>query len=223
LPEKEIAGPVYARIPAKMIALTFDDGPWEYTEWLLDELRARDVKATFFVIGVNAGQYPELVTRMAQDGHEIGSHTYNHKNLTKLSEDEIRAELCQNNEYIGDLTGGAVLKLLRPPQGSSNELIKSICAEYDMSVVLWTVDTEDWRSKDEQAILDTAFQGGKHGIGNGAIVLLHDVYATSVRASLIMIDRLKSEGYTFVTVSELYDWKSHGARQQAVWSGTLAI
>lgn len=190
-------------VSGKLVALTFDDGPGPYTDKLLDELADRNISATFFVLGSCVEWFPDTVRRMADDGHEIGSHTYSHRTLTKLTSDEVRSEIQKTNDVIFSATGGVVPTLIRPPGGYYSNEIREICAEAGMSLVFWSVDTQDWKNRDKDAILSMAFDSEMYHIKDGSIVIMHDIYETTVEAVTEMIDRLLEDDYSFVTVSEL--------------------
>ena len=180
----------------KQVALTFDDGPsGACTEALLDGLRERNVKATFFVIGMYAEQYPDIIRRMAQEGHVIGNHTYHHVQLSRLSDQQAQEELEMTNELIEDITGQQPI-FARPPFGSWNKK-KEFPA--DLIPVLWNVDPLDWKTYQT----DTVVSRIMNNVEDGDIILLHDSYPTSVEAALRTIDMLQEEGYVFVTVDEL--------------------
>lgn len=198
---------------ARLVALTFDDGPGKYTERLLDELKARGIPATFFVVGRNAVKYTDLLKRMIDEGHVVGNHTMNHKNLTKQTAETVLAEIGDSADIIEQATGIRPY-LLRSPGGNINDEVKAVLKEEAVLSVNWSVDTRDWESKDKEKILETAFQEGRYGIQDGAIVLMHDIYETSVDAAVEMMDRLIAEGYTFVTVPDLL-----AARNEVVLAG----
>lgn len=180
----------------KKIALTFDDGPHPYyTEQLLDGLRERDVKATFFVLGKHAEQYPELVERMSDEGHLVGNHTYSHMQLSQRNSEEFKEELIKTNELIEELTGQEV-QYVRPPYGTWDKRFEK---ELNMFPVLWNIDTLDWSSKNVAGIV----QKVKSKARENGIILMHDEYKTTVTAALQIVDELKDEGYEFVTVEEL--------------------
>ncbi len=180
----------------KLVALTFDDGPHKgSTERLLAGLKEREVKATFFLIGSSIEGEEELVEQMAQDGHLIGSHTFHHVQLTSLSLEEACGEIIQTNEAITEVTGQTV-EYIRPPYGSWNSRLE--CA-VNMREVGWTVDPRDWDVKNTETIVKRVLGDVK----DGSIILLHDVYDTSVEAAFQIIDELKAQGYTFVTVDRL--------------------
>lgn len=180
----------------KMVALTFDDGPHtKYTKALLDGLKEREVKATFFLIGESIEGKEDLVKRMSEEGHLIGNHTFYHTQLTKVSTEDACTEIWKTNTTIYEVTG-KISEYIRPPFGEWNE--KLSCA-VEMIPVLWDVDPLDWKYQNKDRIV-------KHVINNikdGDIILLHDVYESSVEAALEIVDRLKEEGYIFVTVDEL--------------------
>ena len=187
--------PASADIPPE-IALTFDDGPHPvYTKKLLDGLRKRGVKATFFLIGENIEGNEELVKQMAEDGHLIGNHTYSHIQLTFGNRETFREELVKTNEILENITGEKV-SFVRPPYGSWD---KGFEQELNMFPVLWTIDPLDWCSQSstnvEKRILSKAREN--------AIILLHDEYASSIEAALFIVDELQSQGYVFVTVEEI--------------------
>ena len=184
----------------KLVALTFDDGPGPYTARLLDEMKKRDVKATFFVLGNRVGNYPELIKRMDEEGHAIGNHSYSHPNLTKLSYSAIKKNMNKTADKIEDLIGRRP-DVMRCPGGACNSNVKKYAKEENIPIIYWGVDTRDWESRNVNAIMKKSF--GKGGITDGSIVLMHDIHQPSVEAAIKMMDRLIDEGYTFVTVPEL--------------------
>lgn len=180
------------------VALTFDDGPHpSNTLLLLDGLRERDVKATFFVIGKHTEGREDLIKQMSEDGHLIGNHTYSHIDLTKLSLSEAQEEIEKENATIEDITNGEVI-YIRPPFGNWNGDLEDIS---QMIPVMWTLDPRDWNVKNTDKIVANVVKN----VCNGDIILLHDYYRTSVEAALEIVDILQAEGYTFVTVDELLD------------------
>ena len=180
----------------KRIALTFDDGPHpSYTEQLLDGLKERGVKVTFFVTGEHASLHPDVIARMYEEGHLIGNHTYTHMQLNSSNLEEYKTELIKTNEVIEGIIGEDVL-YVRPPYGSWD---KSLEAELNMFPVFWSVDPLDWCSSDVSGI--TAKVVNK--VGENDIILMHDYFDTSVTAALAVVDELLAEGYEFVTVDEI--------------------
>ena len=184
----------------KLVALTFDDGPGPYTERLLDEMKKRGVRATFFLLGVKVDQYPELVKRMAEEGHALGNHSYNHENLSKLSLSGIENSMDKTAGKIHKLVGFDP-EIMRCPGGACSDTVKKYAKSAGIPIAYWDVDTRDWESRNVNAIMKVCF--GKDGIEDGSVVLLHDIHETSVDASLKIMDRLIEEGYTFVTMPEL--------------------
>jgi len=180
----------------KLIAITFDDGPHEeYTNELLDILKSENVKATFFVLGSRAEYYPETIRRIVTEGHQIGNHSYSHSQLTKLNENDLSYEINGTNEIIENITG-IKSNAVRPPYGSFDDKVKSVC---NSPIILWSVDPEDWKYQDPEKIYNSIISN----VEEGDIILMHDVYSTSVEAAKRVIQNLKEEGYTFVTAETL--------------------
>lgn len=178
------------------IAITFDDGPDPYcTEQLLDGLKERGVKASFFVMGKQAEAYPELIRRMQAEGHLIGNHTYSHIQLGKNNREIFKAELIKTNELLRDITGEEP-QYVRPPYGSWD---KSFETELTMIPVLWTIDPMDWCSSDVQGIVRKVTEKAEEN----AVILMHDEYESTVTAALEIVDILQKQGYEFVTVDEI--------------------
>lgn len=183
-------------VEAPKIALTFDDGPsTAWTPALLDGLKERGVKATFFLIGENADKNPEIVKRMAEEGHLIGNHTYHHVELTKVSENEARLELADTSAVIARITGKEP-EYMRPPFGAWQRKLEQ---EIQMLPVLWTIDPLDWTTENQDEIVNKVVTEAEEN----DIILLHDCYKSSVEAGLRIIDILQEEGFVFVTVDEL--------------------
>ena len=181
--------------PGPRIALTFDDGPGPYTERLLDGLKERGVKASFFLIGRSVKEYPEAVKRMEEEGHLIGNHTYSHVKLKGLSPEETRREIQKTDEAVYEITGKHVA-YLRPPFG---EWAEDLELTYPVLPVMWTVDPLDWTTENVEEIVDRVVTQA----GENDMILLHDCYDSSVEAALQIVDRLLAEGFDFVRVDEL--------------------
>lgn len=179
----------------KLIAITFDDGPGAYTAQLLDELAARDVKATFFVSGYRAANYPETLKRMVSEGHQLASHTQNHENLNTLSAAKIADEISRTQDYITAASGDNPA-YIRPPYGNAN---KTVRAQAPSPLINWSVDPEDWKYHNADTVCSNILAGSY----DGAIILVHDIYQTSVNGALAAIDKLLEQGYEFVTVRDL--------------------
>ena len=162
---------------------------------LLDGLKERNVRASFFLLGEKVEQYPELVERMQKEGHLVGNHTYHHVQLNKLNETKAREEILKTNNLIYETTGVYPL-YLRPPFGAWKKNLE-LCVE--MLPVFWTIDTLDWKVQNTEKIVRTV----QEQIEDGAIILMHDEYDTSVEAALQVVDELKNQGYELVTVDQL--------------------
>ncbi len=180
----------------KKVALTFDDGPSsKYTPLLLEGLKERGVHATFFLMGKNIEGKEALVKQMQEEGHLIGNHTYNHVQLDKISKEAAKEEIEATNQEIFEITG-VYPAWLRPPYG---EWRKNLDFYVGMFPVLWNVDTLDWKSKNVDSIMRIV----KNEVEDGAVILMHDAYQSSVDAALQIVDLLMEEGYEFVTVDKL--------------------
>lgn len=180
----------------KLIAFTFDDGPsYIGTNKLLDNLDKYNARVTFFVLGSRVNNYKDTLTKAYKMGNTIGSHTYSHSNLLKLDNYSVIDEIKKTNEAIKNITGSETI-YLRPPYGNINSDIKNIS---NMYTILWDLDTEDWKYKDKDRIADYIVSNAH----DGAIVLLHDLYETSVDGALLAMERLEKEGYAFVTIDEM--------------------
>lgn len=190
----ETTGKMQRDLPPK-IALTFDDGPSRYTEKLLDGLKERGVKASFFMIGESAERHQDLVRRVREEGHLIGNHTYHHVDITKLPDEKAREELREMDRVIYEILGEHV-EYMRPPFGVWQEKLEQ---EIDVLPVMWTIDPLDWTTKNVEEIVNKVVTQA----GENDIILLHDCYESSVDAALQIVDVLKAEGYEFVTVDQL--------------------
>ncbi len=193
----------------KLVALTFDDGPGAYTGRLLDILKSHGVKATFFLQGRNAARYPDLIKRMDKEGHAIGNHSYSHAYLPNLSAASVAAELEKCNAVIRKAVGYNAV-VMRTPYGAGNATVKKAVMNAKMPIVLWSVDSLDWKSRNKTAILNTVFN--QQGVKDGSIILLHDIHKTTVDAMDSMITRLKKEGFTLVTVPQLLAARKNGGK-----------
>ena len=203
-PRSEESLPVSAAEPMavqeKYVALTFDDGPWpETTERLLDGLAERDAKVTFFLIGEQIAGYEDIVRRMADEGHQVGNHTYTHMDLSRGDPSERLREIAETDETLRALLGDGTY-WLRPPWGF---LAPRTAAAVGTPMVYWSLDTEDWRRLDADAVALDIIEHAR----DGDIILLHDPYPTSVEAALRAIDALTPQGYRFVTLEELFRQK----------------
>jgi peptidoglycan-N-acetylglucosamine deacetylase len=182
------------------IAMTFDDGPSAtLTPKLLDLLAARHIKATFFVIGENVAEHPEIVARAAREGHEIASHSWSHPNLAKMSDEAVRRQLNQTDDAIKNATGKRPT-LMRPPYGSITARQKRwIHDEFGYDIILWDVDPYDWKRPGPAVVRNRIFKETRPG----SIVLSHDIHPGTIEAMPSTFDELEAKGFKFVTVSEL--------------------
>jgi peptidoglycan/xylan/chitin deacetylase (PgdA/CDA1 family) len=185
----------------RLIALTFDDGPYPiYTPMLLDVLRDLHVPATFFLIGRDALEWPELTRRIEAEGNEIGDHTYTHPNLDQETSGQVRREILEGRDALWQLSHDpAVRVLMRPPHGRYTERTLRIAQELGYSVVLWTDDGGDWRTVTAESL-------ERHLVAHATapeIVLLHSGKLATIQALPFVVERFKRAGYRFVTVGEL--------------------
>lgn len=188
----------------KRVAITFDDGPHAtYTAEILDILAEYNVHATFFVIGQNACEYPELVQREIEEGHEVGNHTLSHPDLNRIGREELLRQLQKTDSIIYTLTEKHPT-LFRPPTGLCTETVRRAAGDMHYDLILWSVDTRDWsRHSSLQHIISEV----KNNVRDGSVILFHDYtartdHATS-QALRQILPYLIQEGYTFCTVSEL--------------------
>lgn len=181
-----------------LMALTFDDGPSKNTIKLLDELKKRDIQVTFFVVGERLDEFSDVLLREYNEGHEIGNHTWDHLNLTSADSATANASLQKTEDKVNEIIGTNIDPLIiRPTYGSVNDTVRGYV---DTPLILWSIDTLDWKSRDADAVKEQILNQAC----DGAIILLHDLYDTSVDGAIAAVDELTKEGYTFVTVSELF-------------------
>ncbi len=180
----------------KVVALTFDDGPsTATTPRLLDILKGKSVKATFFVLGTMAQKAPEILRREAAEGHEVASHTPYHNQQTSLSAAQIRAEALEMDRIFTDILG-TVPPFTRPPYGAYNQTVQNAIGQ---PLIIWSVDPRDWQYRDASVVCTNVVSG----TFDGAVILVHDIHASTVEAVPCIIDTLRAQGYEFLTVSEL--------------------
>jgi len=191
------AGQVDCRT-AKCIALTFDGNPGEPTVRLLDLLKKHKAPSTFFLEGRRIDKFPQVVRRIAEDGHEIGDHTWTHPVLTDVSDAQVREELRRTSRAIAALTGKEPT-LMRPPQGRTDDRVSRISKELGMAQVLWTVTAKDYETDDTALITKRVLDGADRD----GIILLHPLHKGTVPAMPAILTALGKQGYTFVTVDQL--------------------
>lgn len=192
-----LTGPAQAgeQEEAPKVALTFDDGPTIYTETLLEGLKERGIRASFFLLGRNIPGQEAVIREMYADGHLIGNHTYNHVQLTRLSKDEAREEIEKTSGLIYEITGQYPI-FVRPPYG---EWRKDLEYAVTMLPVFWSIDPRDWNTQDTDAVVRNV----EKKVEDGSIILLHDSSESSVKAALRIADDLAGKGYQFVTAEEM--------------------
>ena len=188
----------------KVIALTFDDGPSYYTDQILKLLEKEEVTATFFLIGNKINRYQETVQTMLKNGNEIGNHSFSHKWLTKLDDDDLQEEITLTQDTIRNLTGFTP-RVFRPTYGAVNDDLKH---QVNLTPIMWTVDSSDWKIKNANTIANRVLKSCQ----DTSIILMHDTHKRSYEALKIIIPSLKEQGYQFVTASELETVKKIRAR-----------
>ena len=189
--------PIQAAEQEKLVALTFDDGPsGRYTQRLLDGLEERNVKATFLLCGYRMEQYPGLTQEIYQLGHEIGLHGYSHKTLQNTCRQGAQREIQKAMESIPE---GCQITFFRAPGGLCNKEVLEAAKEWELSMLLWSVDPKDWAIHDAATVTNSVVSRAK----DGDIILLHDMSDSSVDAAFSIIDQLQAKGYRFVTASQL--------------------
>ncbi|MFI7108802.1 polysaccharide deacetylase family protein [Nonomuraea sp. NPDC050227] len=193
----------------KCVALTFDDGPGPYTGTLLRHLAKYQAHATFFVVGQNVGLHPDVVRRTVEAGHELGNHTWSHPDLTRLSPAAIRSQLARTDQAVKS-AAGVVPGLVRPPYGATDGDVRR---QAHRPLVLWSVDTLDWRYRDSARVARVSLKR----VRPGSVILFHDIHPTTVKALPRVLKGLSARGYRFVTVSELFGGRPpkvvHNARR----------
>jgi peptidoglycan/xylan/chitin deacetylase (PgdA/CDA1 family) len=182
----------------KCIALTFDDGPGRQAGRLLDTLKKQKAKATFFLEGQYVKARPQFVRRMAKEGHELGNHSYDHPDFTKIDEDAIRAEITDTQEFVHGITG-TYPTALRPPFGLVDYRVEGIAAELGLPIVLWNTGSHDWATRSKKAIYNEVLKGARRD----SIVLLHDWVTQTVDVMPALLTALKKKGFHIVTVNSL--------------------
>ena len=187
-------------VPGPFIAMTFDDGPNEkLTPELLDLLAQRHIKATFFVIGKNAEDHPEILQRAVREGHEIGNHSWSHPIFAKMRDESVRRELQKTEDAIRAAIG-IKPTLMRPPYGSITTRQKQwIHTEFGYRIILWDVDPLDWKRPGPAVVTSRIVRATR----SGSIVLSHDIHPGTIKAMPATFDQLLAKGFKFVTVSEL--------------------
>ncbi|GLU46217.1 hypothetical protein Nans01_05680 [Nocardiopsis ansamitocini] len=183
---------------AKCVALTFDDGPGDRTEELLDVLAEYDAKATFFLTGGPVREHPTTVRREYAEGHELANHTVNHPDLRKVSDKRLAEELSTVNALVRRETG-YTMDLMRPPYGATNDKVAEAAEEHGLAEIIWSLDTNDWKDRNAGVVTSRTIKGVKPG----SIVLMHDIHSTTIDSVEKTLKKLTERGYTMVTVGQL--------------------
>lgn len=195
--------------PIGYVALTFDDGPsGAITETFLKELEDRGAACTFFVCGYRMEDFPTDLSAYATHGHELGVHGWSHQYLRGLDASALQAELGETARMITELSGIRPA-WLRPPGGLYDDAVRAAAAELELSIALWNVDPEDWNHRSQSEIVSHILRQ----VGDGDVILLHDIFETSRAAALELVDALQDRGYRLVTLSALVNCK--GAEPEA--------
>lgn len=206
----------------KMVAFTFDDGPSENTAALLDALKERGVHATFFVIGKQAEQHPELVARMAAEGHEVGNHSYSHDGFNITGREEMIEDYDKCSDLIEEYTGKRPT-LMRAVGGTSVDAISDYVVEQGLRLCGWKGGGPDYNQTDKNVVVNYYMKDGQCTIADGDLVLLHENHASSVAAALELIDLLMADGYEIVTVQELLDARANGGEAGAKYDRVISL
>ena len=193
-----------------MLALTFDDGPhWTNTKKVVDLLEEYGARSTFFMVGNRVEELPGIVEYVYESGNEVASHTYSHKDLANISEEVFWDEIRKTNEALYAITGETPV-YLRPPYGSRNQFVLD---NAPMVLVCWNIDSEDWKSRDRDTIVEQVMKDA----GDGKIVLMHDIHTCTVEAVELLLPKLIAAGYQLVTVEELFYYKGVEAKPGFVY------
>lgn len=204
-----------------MVCLTFDDGPSDnYTMDLLEALEEHDARATFYMLGKNVEsgkKSEEIISKMKEIGCEISSHTWDHKQLTSLTESDLKKQITDTQEAIKKCSGENPITM-RPPYGAINDSVKK---NADAPMILWSMDTLDWKYLNA----DTVYNNTLRDVKDGDIILLHDIHKTSVEAAIKLIPALQKAGYQLVTVSEMAEARGiemeNGKTYTDFWHSTV--
>lgn len=182
-----------------MIALTFDDGPSDKTEELLDYLKEKSIKSTFFLLGVSIPGHEDVLKKIHDGGHVIGSHSYNHPKFIYLTDEEIRWQIEETDRLISEVIGEKT-EFFRSPYGLSDERVEKLLGK---PTILWNIDSEDWHGKTANEIKDSLLADAR----DGAIVLMHDTYSTTIDAVKMAVPLLQEMGYQIVDMKTLFKAK----------------
>jgi len=187
----------------KWVALTYDDGPHpDWTPKMVELLKSKNVKATFFLLGGQIERFPDIAKSLADNGFEIGNHTMTHPDFNKssMTPEKIKEELASTNELIEQYVTRLPIRVMRPPFGNTPKKLETVCQEMGLQIIAWNIDTDDWR---KEATAESMASNIMKNLGDGAIILMHDKHEKTYDATAQVIDKIRAEGYEFVTMSEL--------------------
>lgn len=182
-----------------MVAITYDDGPSQYTSRILDILKENNSVATFFILGQRVYNNEGILSRTIDEGSQIGNHSYNHKNLTTISDEELYRQV-QGTDDLVRIATGYTPTVMRPPYGSTTEVLNK---KIQRPVIKWSIDTRDWENRNVEMIKNSILDNVK----DGDIILMHDLYDSTAEASKIVIPELLNRGYQLVTIDELFEYR----------------
>ncbi|NLW20382.1 MAG: polysaccharide deacetylase family protein [Clostridiales bacterium] len=186
-----------------MLALTFDDGPQPETLETLAALSNHGARATFFILGKNIAGHEDILRQVAEDGHELAVHAWHHSDFTKISQSAVGRQISRTQDKILELTGQQA-SLVRPPYGAINRLVRQPITGLGLPIILWNVDSLDWKTRSASSTASTLLQKA----APGAIVLMHDVWKSTAQALETALPKLMAQGYQLVTVSELMSFRA---------------
>lgn len=203
-------------VSGNYIAITFDDGPHPtHTPRLLDILKQRNVKATFYVIGTNVSRHPQIVRRILAEGHEIGNHTLNHPNLSNMGDDAVNRELTGVITAMRGAAPNYRMNTMRPPYGALTQRQREwIFRDYRYPTIMWSVDPQDWRRPGPSVVTQRILSGTR----SGGIVLAHDIHGPTIDAMPATFDGLLGRGFRFVTISQLIGLEQRNRPVGSVYS-----
>lgn len=184
-----------------MVALTFDDGPGKDTAKILDILDQYGSRATFFVVGNRVKNFSDGLAQVTQRGSEVGTHTWSHEDLSKLSQGNIQSQLQKSIDAIENITGQPVT-LMRPPYGAISGNVKTVCGQMNLPIIQWSLDTRDWETRSASKTYDSIMNNVK----NGSIILCHEIVPSTITAMERVVPELINRGYQLVTVTELFTY-----------------
>lgn len=185
-----------------MLAISFDDGPSEYTQQVLDILAENDCRATFFMVGVNMDLHPDLVKAVYDSGNEVGLHTWKHNDLTQMEAGAIVRNLERCQAILREQTGTEA-RWLRPPYGKVGSTAYAACRELGMYIATWSIDSRDWETQNAEKI----YKEVMGQLQTGAIILFHDTHPSTVEALKTILPEIKAQGYQVLTVDELMSFR----------------